>query len=129
MAGMRVASPPRIDVAADAVAKICDEIGDILERKRLKLAEDSCDMFDRLVDMSDIASFGDGPGEHGDVVARSGQVDCDGLADAPARAGDKGNSIGHGLIVSMRAGQAQLGGPGLADRNRATRGPESGAAS
>ena len=40
MAGMRVASPPRIDVAADAVAKICDEIGDVLERKRLKLAED-----------------------------------------------------------------------------------------
>jgi capsid protein len=30
---------------------------------RLKLAEDYCDMFDRLVDMSDIASFGDGPGE------------------------------------------------------------------
>ena len=28
---------------------------------RLKLAEDYCDMFDRLVDMSDIASFGDGP--------------------------------------------------------------------
>ena len=26
---------------------------------RLKLAEDYCDMFDRLVDMSDIASFGD----------------------------------------------------------------------
>ena len=30
---------------------------------RLKLAEDYCDMFDRLVDMSDIASFGAGPGE------------------------------------------------------------------
>ena len=30
---------------------------------RLKLAEDYCDMFDRLVDMSDIAQFGDGPGE------------------------------------------------------------------
>ena len=29
---------------------------------RLKLAEDYCDMFDRMVDMSDIASFGD-PGE------------------------------------------------------------------
>ena len=30
---------------------------------RLKLAEDYCDMFDRLVDMSDIANFGGGPGE------------------------------------------------------------------
>ena len=29
---------------------------------RLKLAEDYCDMFDRLVDMSDITNFGDGPG-------------------------------------------------------------------
>ena len=28
---------------------------------RLKLAEDYCDMFDRLVDMSDIAHFGGGP--------------------------------------------------------------------
>ena len=30
---------------------------------RLKLAKDYCDLFDRLVDMSDIASFGDGPEE------------------------------------------------------------------
>ena len=32
---------------------------------QLKLAEDYCDMFDRMVDMSDIACFGDGPGESG----------------------------------------------------------------
>ena len=30
--------------------------------QRLKLAEDYCDMFDRLVDMSDITQFGDGIG-------------------------------------------------------------------
>ncbi len=30
---------------------------------RLKLAEDYCDMFDRLVDMSDITQFGDEAGK------------------------------------------------------------------
>jgi hypothetical protein len=35
-------------------------------QNRLKLAEDYCDMFDRLVDMSDITSFGD-PGERSPI--------------------------------------------------------------
>ena len=35
-------------------------------QNRLKLAEDYCDMFDRLVDMSDITSFGD-PGERSSI--------------------------------------------------------------
>jgi hypothetical protein len=34
-------------------------------KNRLKLAEDCCDMFDRQVDMSDIASFGGGIGQTG----------------------------------------------------------------
>ena len=33
-------------------------------KNQLKLAEDYCDMFDRMVDMSDIASFGSGPCEN-----------------------------------------------------------------
>ncbi len=36
-------------------------------QKRLKLAEDYCDSFDRLVDMSDIASFGD-PGDRSPIA-------------------------------------------------------------
>ena len=40
MASMKVASAPRNDTTVDAVARICGEIRDILERKRLKLAED-----------------------------------------------------------------------------------------
>ena len=40
MADMKVATPPRTDAAADAVTAIYGEIREILERKRLKLAED-----------------------------------------------------------------------------------------
>ena len=40
MADVKIASAPRTDLAADVVARICGEIRDILERKRLKLAED-----------------------------------------------------------------------------------------
>jgi hypothetical protein len=40
-------------------------------QNRLKLAEDYCDMFDRLVDMSDIADFGDAGG----LPPRPGLVD------------------------------------------------------